>query len=464
MPLYSPLMVSKSFIYTSPVATDSSLPSTPITTTSNDKNTFDQIDRNSSSIQKPATRFNNRESFKSKASSNEEDDTNSICTSTKLPSLSPASISPNHLPNIQATFAVDRSNSSIQDTAIHKDTSITKSSNQCNRSPVPHKLSVGPHIDPRHSRLLLMASRKNSSLPTDLDTFISNAEQLEEKDKVVQQRTGDNEWAESNKDNDIHSDDSSTCLPEHSIIDLTTHSSASRTSSSDSNQSDCSTFWRVTPKVSTLPTVVNIAPKPEEALTENDFKYYDQSSDTDTSKVPNDLVGVASLSSTPSSSCGLQWIKSDSIHGNDDDTILTVSCFSDSVCDMDVPVPLSPDPTGIGGDPVPQDLGSDPLSPDPTGIGDDPLSPDPSIEIDSTDDETSTSSMCSLYSVLASLEQSCDHRKKFGSYSYTPPTRGGYSSVFNLPAGPANALRRSFKKSHSFSPTANSKKLVSQPN
>ena len=362
-------------------------------------------------------------------------------------------------------------------------------------------------------------SKKNSKQPTDLDMiaahrFYNQLIQNETKDELESQSYSSEAALLENgsmaqqfgqgieNSNQIMAEtemvkreDSETDKDEprsHSVIDLTTHITASRTSSTDSSQSECSNSLEVLPKTIkqlSHPHTSNNS-LPESPLTKDFGNFCNPSANHSKSEMkcgsnltPDEtpLVFSPSPPSSPSSSscCNLsnyRWIKSQSICSTDADTILPVtfdnkvlqsSCFADSTEELCY--------NGVfksSSDALPHaSVGDDQAqshTPSITNAEEEESERNliPSTQNDDNDEEMKSSSIFSLLSVLADLEEmGSDESKNSLDYSKTcsgAPFKNNFSSMYSgiltLPAGPAVAIRRGLKKSNSLTQGQSTKK------
>ncbi len=326
--------------------------------------------------------------------------------------------------------------------------------------------------------------RKTSNIPSNLDTIVTmmNSNGFNTTETTYDSNKGETcVLQQGDIPHDCSSSSSCTEYCQHSVIDLTSHVCASRTTSSDSNQSQCSNSWQVAPKITQIRTDTsglsnNAMMLMEENESFESYNHFYEDAENEDITLTAAVDDVTSLSQSVShSSCiplNYRSVKSHGICSTDEGTLLTVSCYSESVAELIIDHDStiftcqnndklskttelhSIDSTDIpNGQELPLTLKSNDTKNDK--------------DCTKSDNDSSPSSLISLFSILASLDEadgsdtSSTHtpertlRKPLRSLSCSAvPSKNSssmYSNVFNLPAGPANVLRRSFRKSHSFS-------------
>ena len=268
-----------------------------------------------------------------------------------------------------------------------------------------------------------------------------------------------NSISKEDMEGDGHNDGSCTEFCEHSVIDLTSHVCASRTSSSDSSQSECST--------SSTNTNLSVLLGKTQSFDSYDNCYEDASTTKTKMVTPmiDDFIPAPS-----SSSCTLsnyRWIKSPSVCDTEDDAVLTVSRFSESVTELRGNTPTNDALRDAQNEHVLESVNDVPNEQSHVLNNIDSQTDEDCI--DSIDGD---SSFISPFSILASLDGTTSkasskptpecyinrNRPRSQSFSAVPSKNNSmYLNVFNLPA---SALRKHFKKSHSFSHSHINKRLV----
>lgn len=278
----------------------------------------------------------------------------------------------------------------------------------------------------------------------------------------------------------------------HSVINLTSHVSVAHTSSTDSDKSNSCSWQIASPKVirrsstdtsSPSPSIPTVGSSPPDSafIQDNDEGEFFRRFEPDNKKFfayDRDRTPSPSPPSSPTSS-----ISSSSFANRNGDlspnyeTVLTLPYVSDVVSDFPPPAMVTILNQRAQFDD--SDLHSD--SDLVIGSSDDSPATKPnnsnndcSSGIKSDDEDSPVVSVVSLLSVLTGLEDSVStenntqlsstaaaKQKKVRSISCSSvPTRRDsmYNNVMNLPVGPAN-LRKSFKKSNSYTNTIPSKRL-----
>lgn len=243
---------------------------------------------------------------------------------------------------------------------------------------------------------------------------------------------------------------------EHSVIDLT-HIKVSHTSSTDSEHSVEFTWPVGSPKTTRRASLSVTTP-----TAQHDSAFSEDNDVFHTNEEKLFTCGgspPSSPSSTASSSCYSFLNPVQSNISSDCDTVLTMSCISGSVANLPINGGTNMQLVIVSDSQVNNDSTSNKANDDNGDSGSEGVSP--------------VVSVVSLLSVLTGLEEPLEgslqssvvakkkkHKTRSISCSGVPTRKDSvYSSVFNLPAGPVNPLRKTFRKSNSYTNSVPTKRF-----